>query len=299
MRGSRRLLIPGVALVAAVGLVVGGPPIGAGGARADALFEEPGSHEFVVPEDVCEITVEAFGAEGGSEDEEDATGGLGGSATATIPVTPGEELEVNVGEAGEHGDDGGGGGFNGGGDGGGSVIGDPGGGGGGASDVRAAPFGLGDRLVIAGGGGGGGADDPEGGGGGGLSGEDGEDGDGTPGGGGGTQTAEGQGGENASTPAASGQDGSLGQGGDGGGSGILNDSGGGGGGGLHGGGGGAGDDETTDDGGGGGGGSGWGPPGTVFQTGVNEGSGFVGLTYTVGQSCAAAEPVVQAPTFTG
>ena len=37
----------------------------------------------------------------------------------------------------------------------------------------------------------------------------------------------------------------------------------------------------------------------LLQTGVNEGNGFVGLTYVVDPGCAAAEPVVRAPTFTG
>jgi hypothetical protein len=49
--------------------------------------------------------------------------------------------------------------------------------------------------------------------------------------------------------------------------------GGGGGGGLYGGGGGG-------NGAGGGGGSGFGPPGTVFETGVHAGNGRVVLTYT-------------------
>ena len=53
--------------------------------------------KFTVPTGVTRITVEALGANGGPSG---GPGGLGGSVTATIPVTPGESLDVFVGGAG-------------------------------------------------------------------------------------------------------------------------------------------------------------------------------------------------------
>ncbi len=230
-------------------------------------FEFSGAPEdFVVPEGVCSLTVDAFGAEGGVGSNGNVAG-LGGHATATLEVTPGETLVVTVGEQGgdaQEGGKGGGdvglGGFNGGADGGGdSGNQDPGGGGGGASDVRQGGDGLDARVVVAGGGGGSGGDSAEddapladgatrpegvpptrgsGGDGGGSEGTPGEDsGFGAGGGGGGTQSAGGAAGQ----PDDSSEAGALGNGGVGGDGNIGNDAGGGGGGGFYGGGGGAGD----------------------------------------------------------
>jgi hypothetical protein len=123
---------------------------------------------YTVPAGVTLIEIEAFGAQGGG-----ATGGLGGQAISTLPVTPGDVLEVHVGgnptvQLGP-------GGYNGGG----AVNAIPCGGasdgwpGGGASDVRTSPS-LSDRMIVAGGGGGRGWSSGVGGAGGGLSGEDGE-----------------------------------------------------------------------------------------------------------------------------
>ena len=60
-----------------------------------------GEQSFVVPAGVCSVTVDAFGAEGGANPSTDTLGGsipgLGGEATATITVTPGETLTVVVG----------------------------------------------------------------------------------------------------------------------------------------------------------------------------------------------------------
>jgi hypothetical protein len=163
-----------------------------------------------------------------------------------------------------------------------------GGGGGGATDLRAAPYGLSDRLVVAGGGGGaggggdGGGPDPElgWGGAGGLNGVKGSTGIGLgasspPDGGGlgGTQTEGGAGGlldteYDPSSGTEPGGDGSLGQGG----SGPLR--GGGGGGGFYGGGSGNGPD-----GGGGAGGSSYGPDASTFTTGSNDGPGLLIVRY--------------------
>ena len=327
-----------VRIGAAVALACAGAVVAIGSSTAGAEqvtqeFEFTGeAQEFVVPAGVCSLTVDAFGAAGGvgTDSVEDAgLGGLGGRATATIAVTPGEALVVLVGEEGHDGitaqamsadrvegaeadvaptglpaDSAGG--FNGGGDGGGfgsENFGDGGAGGGGASDVRQGGSGLEHRVVVAGGGGGGGGDagdeeqdpgDSNGGGGGGATGEDGfaSSGD-TPPGLGGSQTAGGAAGD--IDPSAT--DGELGQGGDGGRGNDSDDGGGGGGGGYYGGGGGAGAIfDGTNNGGGGGGGSGFGPAGVAFETGVQEGDGFVSITYDPAlQTC----PIVVEPRFTG
>ena len=90
--------------------------------------------------------------------------------------------------------------------------------------------------------------------------------------------------------------GELGQGGDGGFDG--GDPGGGGGGGLFGGGGGTSDIDDTDGGGGGGGGSGFGPPGVTLENGVEEGDGFVAITYDP-EAGGCVSPIVIEPRFTG
>jgi hypothetical protein len=118
-------------------------------------FFDPGNFTFEVPADVCEVTVNAAGAEGGAGTPGGQQGGEGGEAQATIPTTPGETLAIVVGSQGEdaNGNSGGGpsdfGGGGGGGNGGGA--GHAGGGGGGASSV------VGSLAQVIGGGGGGGA----------------------------------------------------------------------------------------------------------------------------------------------
>ncbi len=109
-----------------------------------------------VPTGVTEMTAVALGAQGGC-----SMGGLGGEATATFPVTPGETISVYVGGAGACGTAGMlPGGFNGGGD----KYTDSGdfwlgASGGGASDVRRGGTALANRVIVAGGGGGAGYDD--------------------------------------------------------------------------------------------------------------------------------------------
>ncbi|OWY61620.1 hypothetical protein B7486_62810, partial [cyanobacterium TDX16] len=97
-------------------------PASAGaGPAGQQVFEYDGSdgsdgapQELVVPDEVCEVDITASGAQGGLP-----TGfsGLGGRATVTAEVTPGETLQVNVGGRGLAQQDaaGGAGGFNGGG----------------------------------------------------------------------------------------------------------------------------------------------------------------------------------------
>jgi Glycine rich protein/RTX calcium-binding nonapeptide repeat (4 copies) len=230
-----------------------------------------GAQTWTVPAGVAEATFDVYGAQGGGDPDNIAFfPGLGGRATATIAVTPGASIQVNVGGQGRlpggglHG-----GGFNGGG---GGVPAGSGGaspGGGGASDIRIGGTALTDRVLVAGGGGGAGNNtcgtpSVAGGRGGGLSGlVGGGSGCGSTGGGG-TQTAGG----GADPPATAG---TFGVGGNGGGD--ASTAGGGGGGGWYGGGGGL-------LGSGGGGGSGHGPDGTVFETGVRPGDGLVTVTYT-------------------
>jgi Glycine rich protein len=244
-----------------------------------------GSQSWTVPAGVTEIHVTAVGAQGGSVIADQVTinhGGFGGLASATLAVTPGEVLDVNVGCGGQssrlrqagfpgltgplnHG-------FLGGGHGG---AGTPnlqpplfygGAQGGGASDVRRGGSRLKHRILVAGGGGGaasGGAGGPGGGGrGSDAPNIDANSGQGNAGGGGGgTATAGGR------AAADGAQAGSLGQGGSGE-SWAWNlpqvSGGGGGGGGWFGGGGGAAGWIYP---GGGGGGSGMGPPGYTSATG--------------------------------
>jgi hypothetical protein len=255
-------------------LALGMLALAAPASAATVTFNYTGAAQtWTVPAGVTEATFDLYGAQGhgGCCPFSEFPGGLGGRATATIPVTAGTSIQVNVGGQGEQGlgSLNGGAGFNGGGAAGNVGIG--GWGGGGASDIRIGDYGLANRVLVAGGGGGAAGancENPDSGGdGGGLSGKPGIadtstacGGPGGVGGGGGTQTDGGS----ATSPAT---EGDFGVGGNGG---II---GGGGGGGWFGGGGG-------NDPAGGGGGSGFGPPGTVFQTGVHSGDGVVTVTPT-------------------
>jgi len=265
---------------------------------------------FTVPEGVTQVTAVACGAQGGTGGGEDpnanpnlsdadslgGNGAAGGKATAVLPVSPGETLNIHVGGAGGDGAPvisnnpvavpGGAGGFNGGAKGGDADADtvSSGGGGGGASDVRQAGNGLANRVLVGGGGGGGGGggegpSDPggAGGAGGGASGSNGGDGTGGGGGTAGTQAAGGTGGSAGNNTA--GGNGAVGSGGAGGagdatGTGV---GGGGAGGGYHGGGGGG--DGDGQGGGGGGGGSAFGPSAVTYEQGACTGNGYVTLTY--------------------
>jgi Glycine rich protein/RTX calcium-binding nonapeptide repeat (4 copies) len=217
---------------------------------------------WTVPAGVTEATFDLYGASGYPGPLTELAPGLGGRATATIAVTPGASIQVNVGGQGFLPA----GGFNGGGTGVNTSSGATSSGGGGASDIRIGGTALTDRVLVAGGGGGAGSNacngvSAAGGHGGGLSGLGGSPGgcgDTTPGGGA-TQTTGGS--------AGTAQAGQFGLGANGADSGFGG-GGGGGGGGWYGGGGG--------NGGGGGGGSGYGPDGT----GVRTGNGLVTVTHT-------------------
>ncbi len=174
---------------------------------------------YTVPPGVTSITVDASGAQGNANNLNNAVGGLGGRVVATLTVTPGEVLRINVGGGGSVSATGG---FNGGGT---TPIANcataTGGGGGGASDVFRSPYTYNSTfaLVVAGGGGGAGGArvatcGPGGGGagGGGWFGGGGGGGYDGYGGGGGTQIAGGAGGAFGFTGGGNGSTGTQGLG---------------------------------------------------------------------------------------
>lgn len=198
---------------------------------------------YTVPACVYYLTVDVRGAAGSAVGTNYSAPGKGGRVQATFTVTPGEVLNIYVGESPAANI----GGWNGGGDGG-----TLGGGGGGSSDIRRGGTALSNRIIVAGGGGGGGYDNAHvyvntGGQGGGLTGGNGVSNNTTQAysGLGGTQLAGGAGGTGSS---GNGSSGSLGTGGS-----ADPTQGGGGGGGYYGGGGGTANLNIY--GGGGGGGS--------------------------------------------
>ena len=143
---------------------------------------------FTVPNGVTSISIDAYGAQGGSNSPSTNTN-YGGRVQADIAVTPGTTIYVYVGGQ----PNGLTGGFNGGGNG------ETGGqGGGGASDLRIGGTTYNDRIIVAGGAGGGGfwsSQEVQGGLGGGLNGGNGYRTSfaNAPGGEGGTQSASGNG----------------------------------------------------------------------------------------------------------
>ena len=124
-----------------------------GGGPLTQTFNFTGALQtWTVPAGVTSVDITAFGAQGNTN-ALGVVGGLGGQATGTLAVTPGQVLNINVGGGGITSTSGG---FNGGANAGvgASCVTAQGGGGGGASDVRIAPNGLADRVIVAAGGGG-------------------------------------------------------------------------------------------------------------------------------------------------
>jgi hypothetical protein len=160
----RFAVLVGVTALAAGSLTLTLPSGAGAGINGGPPFNDPGLARFLVPEDICFVTIIAEGGSGGDWVSTPATntyaGGLGATVSARFAVTPGDILDVVVAGRGQNppltGADaghGGGGGFGGGGGGGGataSVVNSAGAGGGGASAVSFA----GAPLVVAGGGGG-------------------------------------------------------------------------------------------------------------------------------------------------
>ena len=238
---------------------------------------------FTVPAGLSTVTVTATGA-GGGTGRFVGPGGEGAVVSASLPVTSGEVIYVEVGGAptATHCGEGAScmGGFNGGGSSQPLSGGGLGGGGGGASDIRTTSSSdsgtLGSRLLVAAGGGGGGVQgcDDDAGASGGNAEAPGENGcNGGFGGEPGTSTMGGTGGNPL------GDNGGLGLGGQGGGG-----TGGGGGGGLYGGGGGGGFNPSGGGGGGGGGGSNLLAGGTLVGLANASGPPRVVITYaTLGE----------------
>jgi hypothetical protein len=136
---------------AGAGLSVALLLVGAGSAQAATQsFSSTGQSSFTVPANVTSLQVQAIGGSGGnvvnSSGSVISSGGEGRQVTATIPVTPGEVLFIEVGGNGSNG------------------VTLAGGGGGGATDVRTCSIfapacgggisSLQTRLVVAGAGGG-------------------------------------------------------------------------------------------------------------------------------------------------
>ncbi|WP_070137948.1 glycine-rich protein [Crocinitomix algicola] len=122
-------------------LFFGGLDNAANSQETHTFFYTGDVQTYEVPAGITSIQVELAGGDGFGPI------GEGGIVEAIIPVTPGETLEIYVGGEGTATT----GGYNGGGT--------PGtnenyGGGGGASDIRVSPYGLADRIAVAGGGGG-------------------------------------------------------------------------------------------------------------------------------------------------
>jgi hypothetical protein len=122
--------------------------IGASSTATNTFAYTGGAQTFTVPAGVTSVTISASGAQGGNTAY---TGGLGGNATGSFTVTPGQVLNLYVGGQGAVATTGG---FNGGGNGGTGSAGNFGSGGGGASDVRVGGTALINRILVAGGGGG-------------------------------------------------------------------------------------------------------------------------------------------------
>ncbi|MCW2924948.1 MAG: hypothetical protein JWM98_2352 [Thermoleophilia bacterium] len=280
--------------------LITGALLGAGGATAQATVTPipySGSFTAWTAPTTGTYVFTLWGAAGGDDSLPDkGPAGLGAKATFQIAVTSGAVYRFYVGGQGHDGTDGvGAGGYNGGGGAGYSANGEYAGGGGGATDVRVAPFGLADRIAVAGGGGGssaahGGTPDlGTGGAGGAPVGSAGTVGSNTGvdaglGGGGGTASAGGTGGAGGAVNGFAGEAGSLGTGGFGGNADTNAGGGAGGGGGRYGGGGGGtgrSDPGISHPGGGAGGGSSFGPVGVTYLAGARAGDGEASVSTVV------------------
>ena len=105
------------------------------------------------------ISVQAYGSAGGRGGGSPGKSGMGGFANGTLAVTPGQVLQLEIGNhCNYNGHYTQSCGYNEGGNGNNYQ-----GGGGGASDIRVSPYGLQNRVVVAGGGGGAGDDGANGG----------------------------------------------------------------------------------------------------------------------------------------
>jgi hypothetical protein len=94
-----------------------------------SLVARSNAGQYQVPAGVTRVTVVLLGASGTAGELCSPLGGPGGEISADLPVTPGEILQLNTGVTQTAGPSGN------------------------ASDIRRAPYGLADRLIVAGGGG--------------------------------------------------------------------------------------------------------------------------------------------------
>lgn len=292
--------------------------------QKSVTFSYTGSKQtWTVPTSVEKVWVTAYGAQGGPFEDGGGSqwdiGGLGGMVSGEISVTPGQTLNIYVGQKGQA-DSAGGGGWNGGGEAAHNRSDhEKAGGGGGATDLRIGGTSLSDRVIVAGAGGGASREyendpnDPNdefrqniryelnGGDAGGDSGSSGESDHDNAEGDGGDQMSGGSGGD-GSNVLVNGGDGSLGQGGDGSFDGSRTNQdyefgGAGGGGGYYGGGGGANapyhynkvgydPDYPSAYGGTGGGGSSYitsSASNTSGQAGTNSGHGTLEISYSISE----------------
>ena len=94
-RGPRSRFVRRAAL-AVVGLST--LAFAASAAATTATFNHTGAAQtWTVPAGITSATFDLYGAQGGGGDEPGRDPGLGGRATATIAVTPGASIQVNVG----------------------------------------------------------------------------------------------------------------------------------------------------------------------------------------------------------
>jgi hypothetical protein len=149
------MLVAGILLTSLVGSAAAAPCTTTAGV-ATCVFTKGLAQTWIVPAGGPTANFDVYGAQGGGNFPPNLGPGLGGRATATMPVFSGESIQVNVGGAGDYvAPFGSGGGLNGGGQAS-SIVGNQGfgAGGGGASDVRIGGTSLFDRALVAGGGGG-------------------------------------------------------------------------------------------------------------------------------------------------
>ncbi|MDO8188992.1 glycine-rich protein [Conexibacter sp. JD483] len=264
-------------------------------------FDYTGAAQAVtVPAGMTRATFVLRGGAGGDNNPLFALGGIAAELRATLPVAPGETLELNVGGRGLSGANAG---FNGGGRGAGVGPGHQSGAGGGATDVRAPGGGLSTRLLVAAGGGGAGTNN--GGklaGSGGAADADGQDGYSSElatGGGGGLTSGAGGSAGTGPSPGIPGRAGMPGIGADGLASNSGGNSGGGGGGWTGGGSGGLGGvapgDFTSGGGGGGAGGVSWSAPQAlrvVLALASQTGDGGATITFSSGEPTPTTAPTI-------
>src|SRR5207237_874549 len=94
--GGSRWFFPVFVGACIVALTSGAPQASA------TTFSTPGTYTYTVPSGVTSVTVDAFGAQGGSGapptfGNSTGPGGKGGEATATLSVSAGDVLEIHVG----------------------------------------------------------------------------------------------------------------------------------------------------------------------------------------------------------